>query len=199
MYHCRIYVYIVLNSENKDCMPLPTAPRTFRIRKDVLDELDRRASGMLMTANQLVNQMLYRELFLEVLFREIDALTISRETFTSILKSTNTGDFEEAGRRMADIVPVQLFAMHQVEANLQSYIDALGEVYGKICGWFSFKHLPGRNLQRLIVTHELGPNWSAFLKGYIGEMLRKTTGVKPKVVGDDHTLTFEVQTQPAQP
>lgn len=199
MYHCCIYIYIVRDLESKDHMPLPTAPRTFRIRKDVLDELDRRASGRFMTANQLVNQMLYRELFLEALFREIDALTISRETLIAILKSTNTSDFEEAGRIMADIVPVQLFALHQVEANLQSYIYALGEVYGKICGWFSFKHLPERDRQRLIVTHELGPNWSAFLKGYIGETLRKTTGVQPKVVGDEHTLTFEVQTQPAQP
>ncbi len=176
-------------------MPLPTAPRTFRIRKDVLDELDRRASGLFVTANQLVNQMLYRELFLEALFREIGALTVGRETFAAILKSTDTRDFEAAGRRMADIVPPHLFELHQVEANLQSYMYALGEVYGKICGWFSFKHLAERDRQRLIITHELGPNWSAFLKGYIGEMLRKTTGAEPKVIGDEHTLTFEVKTQ----
>ncbi|MCL4437104.1 MAG: hypothetical protein M1503_10900 [Thaumarchaeota archaeon] len=180
-------------------MPPPTAPRTFRIRKDVLDELDRRASGRLITANQLVNQMLYRELFLEVLFREIDALTVGRETFEAILNSTNTSGFEEAGRRMATIVPVQLFALHQVEADLQSYIYALGEVYGKICGWFSFKHQTERNRHRLIVTHDLGPNWSAFLKGYIGEMLRKTAGEEPKIVSDEHTLTFEVHTKSTQP
>jgi hypothetical protein len=147
-------------------MPLPTAPRTFRIRKDVLDQLDQRAAELFTTANQLVNQMLYKELFLEVLFREIGTLTVGQETFAEILKSNDTNSFEETGRRMANISSVQMLTLHQVEANLQTYIYALGEVYGKICGWFTFKHLVERDRHLLVITHNLGANWAAFLKGY---------------------------------
>lgn len=163
--------------------------RTFRFNRDTLIELDRMAKETGVSANQLAEDCLVEGFIHIVLKRDIQAMTLGREDIMSILELIKSIEqIKRLGERLGSSVPERLYALHNVEPSWKAVLSALDQVYGKTCGWFKFKHYSnqdrttGKEVHRLIFTHDAGIKWTAFLERYMTSTLNRLLKVEPKIV-----------------
>ena len=168
--------------------------RAFRYRKDALRELEKAAKGMGIPVNQLVNDCVVEGLIHITLRRGAQAMTLSRQSVVKILSLIeNIDEIIRVGGEVGDSLPMQLYAVHDVEPSWDSVLFALDQVHGKSCGWFEFKYhshydRTGKELHRLIFIHDAGIRWTAFIEGYITKMLKRLLKVESKVIAATDTM-----------
>lgn len=164
--------------------------KTYRIRKDVLDEIDKRANEYGISSNQLVNQWLTKCMYLEPLWKHLNAITIGRSTLLPIIASANKDELEKIGSDLGKVISKNLFCLYNVELSWASVTYAFQEVYGKNCNWFDFKHHVMDDTHNLVFVHDLGLNWSNFLNSYIGIILKTLLKVDAVSEIDEKMVKF---------
>lgn len=170
-------------------------PKTYRIKKEVIDEINSRSREQRISTNQLVNRWLEKCLILDPLWKHLDAMTIGQATFIKILKSSNKDEMEKIGSEMGRTIAKHLFTIYNIEPNWTSFNYMLEEAYSNTCNWFKFKHYINNDTHQLICTHNLNINWSNFIKGYIESMLNNLFNVNPKIEIEEHIVKFTVINQ----
>ena len=177
-----------------------TQKRTYRLDDDITAELVKRAREYGISENQLVNKWLKRYLYLDPLQKYLHAITLGRDTLLNIAKSDGSKeDLERVGRFLGGIAASQLFPAYNIKPSLATVITALDQVYSKTCGWFEFKQHSKKDACYLILLHEMGSEWTAFLKGYFESYLKVLLNLEPKVRVTDNMLEFTIPEKALEP
>jgi len=89
-------------------------------------------------------------------------------------------------------VPREMMLFWFKEVSLESFLKylALQARYQRYAH-YEIKHHDEKTT--IIAKHDLGPNWSLWLEGYIGEAIRSNMGVAPKIESSPNTVRFEFQ------
>lgn len=172
-----------------------TIPKTFRIKEGILDEIVRRSNEYKISANQLVNQWLAKCLVLDPLWLHLNALTISQKSFSRVLEQVDKNKLEQIGNEMGRTIAPHLFTLFNVTPDWTSIYYALENAYSNACNWFKLKHYNTKGTQRIICEHNLGLNWSYFLKGYLGSMLKSLINIEPKIEVDSYIVKITAKNQ----
>jgi hypothetical protein len=165
--------------------------RTFRLKKNILRELDRLAKVMRGSSNQLVDDFLEEIFVRKMLKNGVRTMTLSREGVLNLLQLTNNDDDSAVRRVGGDLggsEPKQIYAVHDVKPSWDTLLTDLNKVYSKTYEWFEFTShchsdpITGKETYRLIFTHDAGSKWTAFLEGYITNMIKSLLKAEPKVI-----------------
>lgn len=169
--------------------------KTYRVRKDVLEEIDKRAKEYGISSNQLVNQWLIKCMYLEPLWKHLDAVTIGQKTLSALIMSADENEIEKVGDDLGRVIANQLFTLYHVKPCWTSLAHAFEEVYSKNCNWFRFKHHTTGDTHNLIFIHDLGYKWSIFLKSYIGTTIKILLKVEATPEIDEQMVKFTAKDQ----
>jgi hypothetical protein len=89
-------------------------------------------------------------------------------------------------------VPREMMLFWFKDVNLESFLKylALQARYQRYAH-YEIRHHDEKTT--IIAKHDLGPNWSAWLEGYIGEAIKSNLGVTPRIESSPNTVRFEFQ------
>lgn len=119
------------------------------------------------------------------------ALTLTKETFTSLLNQLELEEIEDIGYELGNQKLKEHLLRRGMEINHENifwYIDQLGK-YG---GWFICDVYNKKESTTLHLKHTFGGKWSQFLSSYISSIVHEELGytIKSEIMENDVHFTI---------
>jgi len=144
-----------------------STPRTFRLDKHLLDELEKEAERQRISVNSLVNRLIegyvvygrYREHF--------DTIALNRLTFLSLLDKLSGEDLRNIARKRGVETPRELIPLCGKKLDLEGVLFFMKTVLQDHCHWFIMYVFDEESSLRIILRHQWGEKWSKWLQAYV--------------------------------
>jgi len=148
-------------------------PRSFRIDEKALDVLQEEARRRHVNPSSMLNQFVVAYAEYGRFAEQMEAVSMSRQTFLEVLNATTDEALARAARQAGrNAVPAYVGTMRG-PLTLETLRDLM-EVLSKHAHLFQFNEIQDNFGSHWTLIHELGPKWSLFLANYIGEALALT-------------------------
>ncbi len=161
----------------------------YRILSKVKTGLDREAEQRGINVNSLVGQILAKYTSFDRIADHVEAVPLNKPLFMGMLSAIEVGEMERLGRELGPKLVKKTFAFLSLEFEIDGLIEHYFRPLSTYSRWYSFNVAGSGPNRRLLFEHPYGPNWSAFLKQYIGGIIKSATGTDPKITVDDGLVT----------
>ncbi len=164
-----------------------TESQSFRVDERVLDNLREEAKRDNVTLSSLVNQILTKYVDYGRFANRMNALSLARKTFTSILNAASEEDLvrvAEIEGRSSPVAFITSMNGHMNVENVVGFVKDLSE-HANLYEYSEISHSP----PTFTLVHELGVKWSLFIAHYLTEAF-KSAGVQVKFSSSDRAVTF---------
>jgi len=165
-----------------------TVAKSFRVNEKALEALQEEANRQRISVNTLVNQLLLDYSEFGRFLQRVNAIRMSRKTFSEILTAVPEDGLIKAAQTAGKSAPTALIASKWGRITLNSVLEFIHDLsaYANL-----FEYYEKNEGERWTVTlmHELGSKWSTFLNHYLSEAFF-TAGVQPKVKMSDRAVIF---------
>lgn len=164
-----------------------TQSQSFRVDERVLDNLREEAKRDNVTLSSLVNQILTKYVDYGRFANRMNALSLARKTFTSILNTASEEDLvrvAEVEGRSSPVAFITSMNGHMSVENVVGFVKDLSE-HANLYEYSEISHSP----PTFTLVHELGVKWSLFLAHYLTEAF-KSADVHVKFTTSDRAVTF---------
>ena len=164
-----------------------TESQSFRVDERVLNNLKEEAKRDNVTLSSLVNQILTKYVDYGRFANRMNALSLARKTFASILNAASEEDIvrvAEIEGRSSPVAFITSMNGHMNVENVVGFVKDLSE-HANLFEYSEISHSP----PTFTLVHELGVKWSLFLAYYLTEAF-KSAGVHVKFTTSDRAVTF---------
>ena len=164
-----------------------TESQSFRVDERVLNNLKEEAKRDNVTLSSLVNQILTKYVDYGRFANRMNALSLARKTFASILNAASEEDIvrvAEIEGRSSPVAFITSMNGHMSVENVVGFVKDLSE-HANLYEYSEISHSP----PTFTLVHELGVKWSLFLAYYLTEAF-KSAGVHVKFTTSDRAVTF---------
>lgn len=164
-----------------------TESQSFRVDERVLDNLRDEAKRDNVTLSSLVNQILTKYVDYGRFANRMNALSLARKTFASILNAASEEDLvrvAEIEGRSSPVAFITSMNGHMSVENVVGFMKDLSE-HANLFEYSEISHSP----PTFTLVHELGIKWSVFLAHYLTEAF-ESAGVQVKFTTSDRAVTF---------
>jgi hypothetical protein len=183
-----------LSRVNRSSTRKKTVTRTFRIRNEWDNVLQKEAARQGVSVNVLLNKLLRKySLYSRWSNRKNDA-SFPRQTLREILKTIQVESLAEAGTKSGALDAVNIVNSMGLTLNYESFVYLITEHLGgpHFARWFQCFHNTQGNKDIFHLQHDLGPEWSVFLEKYVLSFLRSMTDTEATTRVYDYAVTLEV-------
>jgi hypothetical protein len=168
--------------------------RTFSMRKDLVDALEKEARSRDISTSALMNQTIDRCVNLVWPSDKTGALVIARDIVNGFLEALSVEEIEKIGALSAQRHKNTALILLETKQNFEAVLDLLAVNYGKNARWFKFTHVVNGRDNRVLLSHEMGPKWSCFLEGYMRSFFMEMLDIPLKSSYTDNTVVLEFKT-----
>ncbi len=149
-----------------------TVLRTIRITEDYDETLRKDSKSKGLSVNALLSTIMAKYVEWERYSERFGFVSLSRETFKSIIEVTDEKKLEEIARELGSRIPREAMLFWRKKLTIESFLAFLGFVakYQKLAEY----EIEEENVGETVITarHEFGEKWSKWLKAFIDEALR---------------------------
>ncbi|MCX6654141.1 MAG: hypothetical protein NTY03_03355 [Candidatus Bathyarchaeota archaeon] len=168
--------------------------RTFSMRKDLVDALEKEARSRDISTSALMNQTIERCVNLTWPSDKTGALVIARDIVYGLLEALSVEEVEKIGALSAQRHKNTATIVIGTKQDLEAVLDLLAVTYGKNARWFKFTHVVNGRNNRVLLNHEMGLKWSCFLEGYMRSFFMEMLDIPVKSSYTDNTVVLEFKT-----
>ncbi len=162
--------------------------RSFRMPSEVLKGIDIEARNRRVSTNSLMTGIATGFYEFGRFAEKIRCVTVSHEIFSAIANLGTADRLEQIGDRGGSKEPKQIFTLYNLKPTLNSYLHLFIDPLKRHAGLFdAVWHEEER---KLAVSHDLGSNGSALIKGYIGASMRSLLKIKPEIEMTGNTVVL---------
>jgi hypothetical protein len=162
---------------------------SLRVDSEIKIQLEREAMRRRINMNALVNLVLSKYASFDDIIEHTEAVPLNKFLFLGMLGGTQIEEMERIGRELGPRVVKQTFAFLGINFDLGGLIEHYFQPVSTFARWYSFNIVGSGANRRLLFEHQYGRKWSAFLKQYIGGIIKSATGTEPKIVIDNGLVT----------
>lgn len=167
--------------------PRETVLRTFRLDKDIVVGVENIAHEKHTSPNNLVNLLLRDYLQWGFYYETRGSLWVSKRTFQSLLEHLSEQEIQALARKLHTNAK-ELILLKTGKWNLDSYLTLTGASKFE-SGGARIELKQDGDQYTVIMHHDLGPNYSQFVKAYHEAILKEfTEGLKTEI--SDGTVVF---------
>lgn len=149
-----------------------TEVATFRLSRELLDQLRQEAETKKVNMNTHVTQILYSHVEMHSPAFAAGMFPFPRRLVSSMLEKLDDETVGELGRQMAQNDFVNLAYMNKLPNNSESFINTL-LVWARHSG-FPVQDMVEKDVRTIVIKHEMGAKWSLFmskcLKAYFDQL-----------------------------
>jgi hypothetical protein len=157
--------------------PKKTVLRTIRISEDYDETLRRDSKARGLSVNALLSTIIAKHVEWDRYSERFGFLSLSRETFRSIIEATDEKRLDLAARELGARIPKEAVLFWRRKLTLDSFLAFLAFVskYQKIAEY----EIETESEESVITArHELGEKWSKWLRAFLDEALRTSFGIQ---------------------
>ncbi len=184
-------ILAIAQSKGESC-DLPregkTVAKSFRVNEKALGALQEEAGRQSISVNTLVNQLLLEYSEFGRFLQRVNAIRMSRKTFSEILNAVPEDGLAKAAQTAGKSAPMALIASKWGKITVNTVLEFIHDLsaYANL-----FEYYEKNEGERWTVTlmHEMGAKWSTFLTHYLSEAFA-AAGVQPKARTSDRAVIF---------
>lgn len=162
---------------------------TFRLGKDVLNELRREAENRQVSLNTLANQMFKQ--FIDWHFSAAKAgwIPAQREMLKKLLSKYSDEEAKELGKYVAEFQMPDLILLLRRQYDFASFLDVM-EALLRV-SHFPYDHTENDGKHFFVIQHDLGKKWSLYLTQLFLTVCEELAS-RPEIMSTDNTVTMKV-------
>jgi hypothetical protein len=167
----------------------PTEGVTFRIPSSSVNKLRKESKKKQISLNTLINQIIKDHLEWHTYAGLAGMIPIPRATFNRLLNEFSDDEISKFAVAVAekDLVDVGLFL--EGEITVQTFVSRL-EKFSRISN-FPYRHEISDENHNFIIQHDMGRNFSFFLKGIYRHIMEEMLDTKLDVTVTDNTIVLK--------
>jgi hypothetical protein len=166
--------------------------RSFRLKSDLLDKLDRATKRSRRTENALVSEALADRLMVDPLVPALQEIRMSGVLFQSIVNATSGDALELAASEMAHKNARLVRELYKSNDRPLDFQEFVKEILGGHGHWFFVEGSDVVNGNGLMLRHEYGLRWSRFVRSYLMSAYTVFSKNELKVEVDDQFVHLEL-------
>src|SRR5208337_3326798 len=166
-----------------------TESQSFRIDGRILDILREEAKRGTVNLSSLVNQILAEYVDYGRFAKRVNAISLPRKTFTSILNAASDEDVVKTAEIEGRSSPVAFITSMEGHMNVENVVNFMKDLsdHANLFEYNVISHSP----PTFTLVHELGIKWALFIARYLGEAF-KLAGAQVKFNTSDRAVTFSL-------
>jgi hypothetical protein len=168
-----------------------TVLRTIRLSKQLDDVLQRDADSKRISVGALLSNILTRYSEWDRYAEKFAMITLRQETIKAILEATNEETLIKKAREIGAKIPREFLMFWFKRTDLEAYIRYLE----LLCNYGSFARFELNTDGRTYVItllHDMGQNWSIFLRHVMEEGITSTVGIMPRFEVNKGSLVIKI-------
>ena len=166
-----------------------TESQSFRVDRRIMTILREESKRKNISLSGLVNQILTTFADYGRFADRMNALSLARKTFTSILNSVSDEDVARAAEIEGKSSPIAYITSMSGDITPDRVVDFIDDL-SKHAHLFEYS-IESESPPTYTLVHELGSKWSIFLAHYLGEAF-KSAGAQVKFTISDRAVTFSL-------
>jgi hypothetical protein len=164
---------------------------SFRIPENVRRELNREAKRQHVNLNALANRVLAKYVDFDRIVEHEHSIILDRRIFLPIIEAASREDLENLGKALGPRLVKQTFEFFDIEPTVESLVSRYFEPMGAYSGRYQSNIVGSGPDLKLILEHDYGIKWSAFLAEYTRGVVKSLLGTEPKIELDDDLIKIE--------
>jgi predicted DNA-binding ribbon-helix-helix protein len=161
-------------------LPQDMVIRSFRISKNLLEELEKFAAKKNISANRLLNNILERYCKLLFYADYYGFVGFSKVTFKEFLNKIPEDSLVMIARDTVAVVLKDVALMRGWSINLQSFCNVVKNYMCEFYRWAQYEETT-TGKKGILLTHEFGNKWSLFLKECLSATYQEFVGKQPEI------------------
>ncbi len=158
---------------------------SLRVDHEIKTQIEKDAKKRKINLNSLINLILTKYVSFDSLIEQSEAVPLNKSLFMSILESIETEEMERIGKELGPVAVRQTFAFQGLNFDLEGLIEHYFQPVSSFTKCYTFNVVGTGASRRLMFQHQYGRKWSAFLKQYIGGMIKSATHTEPRIAIED--------------
>lgn len=166
-----------------------TALRTVRLSQSLNDVLEKDAQSKNLSVNALISTILTRYAEWDRYTEKFGFVSVTKELFRTLLSSSTKDHLPQVAEALGRKLPKEVMQFFWRKADLQAFLLYIA-AFSKYGGLAEYElHQEGEDY---VVTahHELGENWSIFLKHFLSAGIQSIFSTPPKFEVTSNTVIF---------
>lgn len=145
----------------------PTRIKAFRLDVSLIQMLERASRRSKVTESIFVRDVLGRRLKIDPLIPAIRGISLSQETFQSILGTTSPDGLEMLGSNLGKKNFSLVRGLFESNDRRLTFLEYLIDILDYEGMWFKVEGTPNEKAETITLRHEYSKKWSLFLKSYL--------------------------------
>jgi predicted DNA-binding ribbon-helix-helix protein len=166
--------------------------RSFRISKDLLEELKKFAAKNKISSNRLLNNILERYCKLLFYADYYGFIGFPKVTFKEFLSKIPEDSLVMIARDTVAVVLKDIALMRGWSTNLQSFCNVVRDYICEFYRWARYEETTDYKTSKkgILLTHEFGNKWSLFLKECLSVAYKEFVGKQPEISLSSTSVTL---------
>jgi hypothetical protein len=171
-----IWKYLASSARSK------TLIRSIRITKELDDILQKDSKAKRISINSLIGTIMTKYAEMDRYNERYDTITLKQESFNSIIQVVEDDKLTQVAKEIGSLIPKQFLLFWFKRSDLEAYLRYLSLV----CRYNGFGEYEvdideARANYTITIIHNMGQKWSTFLKNWLEQGMKTTTGIIPKI------------------
>jgi hypothetical protein len=156
---------IVVGLQLESASRAMTVTRTFSIRKELVEAIEKEACARGISTSALMNQIIDRSVRQVWPSEKYGVIVIGRYAIRDLLDEMSVDGVRKVAANSAHRQKVRA-SLFGTEQRLESVLELMDKITGPYFGWFKFVHTVRGRDHSILLTHEMGQKWSVWLEAY---------------------------------
>ena|SRR2546425_5481158 len=166
-----------------------TLIRSIRITREIDDLLQKDAKAKRISINSLIGTIMAKYTEMDRYNERYDTITLKQESFSSIIQVVEDDQLVKVAKEIGSLIPKQFLLFWFKRSDLETYLRYLSLV----CRYNGFGEYEvdideDRANYTITIIHNMGQKWSDFLKNWLEQGMKTTTGIIPRIDISKNTL-----------
>jgi predicted transcriptional regulator YdeE len=168
-----------------------TVIRTFSMRKDLVEALEKEAHSRGISVSTLLNQTVDRSVHQVWPSEKSGVLSLASDIVRGFLDHMSVEDVVKVGVSSAQEHKGRALILYGTEQRLESVLEMLDKITGPYFRWFVFTHTVNGRDHRILLNHDIGKKWSIFLEAYMKSFFLELLEIPVRSSFTDNAVVLE--------
>ena len=167
-----------------------TATRTFSIKKELIQALEKEAQNRNISTRSLINQTLDRCVRQTWPSEKTGVIVIGRYVIRDLFSEMSEEGVKKVAASSAREHKIRAL-LYGTTQKLESVLEMMDKITGPYFEWFKFIHTFNGRDHKILLTHDMGRMWSVWLETYFITFFMVMLDIPVKSSLTDSTVALE--------
>jgi hypothetical protein len=141
-----------------------------------------------------MNHLLTKYVIFDRIVEHERSIVLDRRIFFPIIQKVPVEELEKIGKELGPKLVRQTFEFLNIEPTVDNLVNRYLEPMGTYSGRYQSNIVAATPNLKLVLEHEYGSKWSAFLAQYMTGVVKSLLSCEPKIEVEDDLVKIEFRT-----